>query len=371
MSRDGKLIALLGVLAVLCGTLVGGHFLLLRPPAPQVVSGPSRAHDRAVSVEFLGDTMLGDAALPSLRRYGYLWPFHNVSGLIDGDIVLANLEGPITTRKLPFNPLKDYNYTVDPAAARALATVGIDAVSLGNNHAMDSGPLGMQDTQRSLDKAGVASFGAGATLDEARRPLMLRTAAGTIGIVPLGEDFGSDVSAGPDQAGTVVLSPENVQRGLEDARRAGADWVVAMVHWGDNYSAVNASQRYWARALAQAGYDLVVGTGPHIPNRVAMVGDMPVAYSIGNFVFGSPGRFPNRALGVGLIMTATFVADEPIQVSFRCVVDDNDLVDFQPRPCSEWESERTWRLLGTDVVAEGLHGVMTVPRTSPGTPDVP
>jgi hypothetical protein len=371
MSRDAKLIALTSSLTLICAIVVGGHFLLSPRPAPQVIAGPSLLDDHEVSVEFLGDTMLGDAAVPALRKYGFSWPFEHVRHLIDGDIVVANLEGPITTRRVPFNPLKDYNYAVDPAAAPALATIGIDAVSLGNNHAMDSGALGLQDTQRLLDASGITSFGAGSNLPEARRPMMMRTAAGTIAIVPLAENFGADVTAGPSQAGTVALSPQSVQSGVDDARRAGADWVVAMVHWGDNYAAVNASQRYWAHALARAGYDLVVGTGPHIPNRARMVGDMPVAYSIGNFAFGSPGRFPNRAFGVGLTLTATFAADQPIRVSFRCVVDDNDVVHFQPRPCTAHRSERTWRLLGPDVVAAGLEGVMTVSSSSLSMPDVP
>jgi len=371
MSRDAKLIAVLSSLSLLCAIVVGRQFILMEPPVPQVIMGPSRPYDSTVSVEFLGDTMLGDAAVPSLRRHGYLWPFQKVRHLIDGEIVLANLEGPITTQTLPFNPLKDYSYTVDPAAAPALSALGIDAVSLGNNHAMDSGPLGEQDTQRFLDAAGIKSFGAGATLAGARRPLMLRTAAGTIGIVALGEDFGSDITAEPDQAGTVVLSAENVQRGVDDARRAGADWVVAMVHWGDNYIPVDASQTYWARVLAEAGYDLAVGTGPHIPHRVEIVGDMPVVYSLGNFVFGSPGRFPNHGLGVGLVMTATFAADEPIGVSFRCLVTNNDVVAFQPRPCSEQRSGQTWRLLGPDVLDAGLQAVMRAPSSTPRAPDVP
>jgi poly-gamma-glutamate synthesis protein (capsule biosynthesis protein) len=315
--------------------------------------------------------MLGDAAVPSLRKNGYQWAFRHVHHLVDGEIVLANLEGPITTKKLPFNPLKDYSYTVKPAAAHALAALGVDAVSLGNNHAMDSGPAGELDTERFLSAARITSFGAGANLTEARAPLLLRTGAGTIGVVALGEDFGSDVTAEPAQAGTVVLTAENVQRGIDDARRAGADWVVAMVHWGDNYAPVDPSQDYWAPYLAKAGYDLVVGTGPHIPQRIEVVGGMPVVYSLGNFAFGSPGRFPNHRLGVGLVMTATFAADKPIGVSFRCVVTDNDVVEFQPRPCGTRRSMQTWRLLGPDVVPAGHRAVLSSPWTTSRTLDVP
>ena len=371
MSRDARWITLLVGLTLVCGLLVGAHFLTMKTPAPQVVAGPSLPSDTSVSVEFFGDTMSGDAATLAVQRHGYKWVFQHIRKLMNGDIMIANLEGPITTRKVPFNPLKDYNYTVDPAAAPALGAVGIDAVSLGNNHAMDSGPLGLQDTQRFLEAAGVKSFGAGTNLSEARRPLLITTAAGTIGIVPMGEDFGDDVTAQDDQAGTVAFTPPNVQRGVDDARRAGADWVVAMVHWGDNYSPVNASQRYWARTLAEAGYDLAVGTGPHIPNRVRIIDDMPVVYSLGNFTFGSPGRFPNRALGVGLVMTANFTAGDPIQVTFRCIVTDNDVVNFQPRPCGRTRSARTWRLLGPDIASHGLRGVLVAPSGLPETSDVP
>ena len=87
--------------------------------------------------------------------------------------------------------------------------------------------------------------------------------------------------------GTTTLSPESVVRGRDLARAAGADWVVAVVDWGTNYDTVQPQQRYWAEVLAAAGYDLVVGSGPHIAQPIEMVGSTPVAFSVGNFVYGT------------------------------------------------------------------------------------
>ena len=64
-----------------------------------------------------------------------------------------------------------------------------------------------------------------------------------------------------------MISPATVRRGAALARAAGADWVIAFVHWGENYQPVNAQQRAAAQEFAAAGYDMVVGSGPHTRNR--------------------------------------------------------------------------------------------------------
>jgi hypothetical protein len=123
-------------------------------------------------------------------------------------------------------------------------------------------------------------------------------------------------------------------------------WVAGFVHWGDNYTPINGAQRYWAQQLASAGYDLVVGGGPHFAQPIEFIGPMPVIYTIGNFVFGAPGRFAeNRLPGVGVTVGVELAADGATQLAVRCLVTDNAVVDYQPRPCTRVETQAHLRPL--------------------------
>lgn len=290
--------------------------------------------DNTWSLQFVGDTMLGDGAQPLLDANGYGWTLSQVAPMLDGDFVVANAEAPIGLQTVPANPGKSYSYNSKPAAAAALRSAGVDAFGLGNNHSMDMGVAGLQDTQRYASANGVVTFGAGATLAEAERPLILRSDQGTVGIVALGENFGKLSRATKDHPGTVVFSPETVQRGYDLARAAGADWVVAYVHWGDNYMDTNLQQRYWAGLMVDAGYDLVIGTGPHIKGPMDIIDGVPVVYSLGNFVFGAPGRFEGFGReGIGLLFSLELHRDAATQLALRCILTDNLTTDFVPAPC--------------------------------------
>lgn len=342
MRRDRRLIIFFALITLLSGSVVGYHLATSTGPPVQAIrtSAPVGADGR-FTLQFVGDTMLGAEAQPVLNRRGYDWPFRRLRKALDGDFTIANAETSFTLDRKPFNPAKEYFYTSRPAAVGALSRAGIDAIDLGNNHAMDAGPDGLHDSLRHARAAGLPAFGAGPNLARAERPLLLRTSAGTVGVVALGEDYGSTVTAEDRQAGTVDLSPETVQRGVDLARAAGADWVVAFMHWGDNYMPVNRQQRYWARTLAAAGYDLVVGAGPHITQPIRTVRSVPVVYSLGNYVFGTPGGFESaHSPGMGLILNVEFRRNRDPRLSVRCVRVDNEHVDYAPWQCNPTRSAK-------------------------------
>ena len=143
----------------------------------------------------------------------------------------------------------------------------------------------------------MATFGAGSDLDAALRPLIVETPHGRVGVMAFGQGGGVRKNASESRPGIAVLTRCNAAEGARLAREAGARWVVAFVHWGVNYADVVHAQRRQAALLAAAGYDLAVGHGPHVAQPVEVVGEMPVAYSLGNFVFGTPGRFTDRRPG--------------------------------------------------------------------------
>lgn len=284
-----------------------------------------------LTVVWVGDTMVGDAAETFAREKGYLQPFVNVSSLLDGDVVIANHEAPITALRAPFNPEKLYSYAADPASAKALRTAGITVLGLANNHVMDMGPAGLADTIAHGGQAGLMCVGAGADDTQAERPLLLDNGSVTVGVVALAKGYGSSITAGRDRAGTVALSEASIARGYALSKQAGADYVVGFVHWGENYEPqILEEQRRAAREFASAGYDLVVGHGPHIPQRAEVVDGMPVVYSLGNFVFGTPGSFDTQIPGEAVVLKTEFTTEGLTSLTAACIVTDNDIVAFQP-----------------------------------------
>ena len=202
--------------------------------------------------------------------YGPTWAAANVPPPSDADVVIANSEAPITPRVEPFDLLQQFSYQQQPACAKALADLGIDVIALANNHTMDRGPLGLADTMAQARAAGLLTFGAGATSEQARLPLLIETDIGVLAVVGLSDDGGVKI-ARRDRPGIRRLNQANIVDDLELARRAGADWVVAYVQWGENYSPVDERQRAFAHALATAGYDLVIGLHPHVVQPVEIV----------------------------------------------------------------------------------------------------
>ncbi|MCY4455662.1 MAG: CapA family protein [Chloroflexi bacterium] len=310
---------------------------------------------------WLGDTLLADAAEPHLAANGYAWAFDRMRPLPHADYVIANAEGPITTETAVDDPSQRWSYAARPEAASALAAEDVSTTGLANNHAVDRGPTGLADTVKHLEAAGVATLGAGADLDAALRPLIVETPHGRVGVVAFAQGGGVRKNAGEHRPGIAVLTRCNAAEGAQRAREAGARWLVAFVHWGANYADVLHSQRAQAAILAAAGFDLAIGHGPHVVQPVEVVEGMPVVYSLGNWVFGTPGRFSDDAPGVGLMATTAFGPDGLEALRLHCIRTDNDEVAFQPRPCTRTQADAVLRTVHPDIAIEDGVGVLRWP----------
>jgi poly-gamma-glutamate capsule biosynthesis protein CapA/YwtB (metallophosphatase superfamily) len=313
---------------------------------------PQHADTPPYEIIFVGDVLLGDAAQPFLDEHGYLWPFEHINHLMEGDYAIANGEGPITVIDQPWDPDQVWSYNAQPETAKALADYGFDAVGFANNHSMDRGPEGVSDTRTHIDSNNMKFFGAGSNLAEAEAPLLIETPYGLVGVVGLGDNWGKARTATKDHAGTVPLSKSSIRRGYQLARDAGAEWVIAYVHWGRNYTDITDTQRRWAREFAREGYHLVIGHGAHSIQFIEVINGMPVVYSVGNFVFGTPGRFTEDYPGFGLVVTAELHVGGFHQLSFACIQTDNQVVNFQPRPCTPAQAQQVFSSIYDDLIIE-------------------
>ena len=298
-----------------------------------------------------GDTLLGDSGQPLIDQQGWDAPFAHLDHLQLGDAFIVNAEAPITALTEPHNDPPGWHYNAFPDAAQALARFGVDAIGLANNHVYDRGPAGLEDTVEHARDAGMVAFGAGLDAGQAAEPLIIETLHGRLAVLAFGRGFSSVPEAERTSPGALRYSAENLRAGHDLALERGADVVAAFVHWGANYSHVDRSQRSAAQRFVDAGYDLVVGHGSHMQQEIAFIGEVPILYSLGNFIFGTGGRFTEEFPGFGLVARTFLDGDGVRGIAVRCIATDNGDVRFQPRACDPADAED---------VLQGLHPAIDV-----------
>ena len=341
-KRDRWLIIAFGVLIIASLMVVGWQITVtggLDPTMYTEISATPR-QPGTVSIAFAGDTMFGDGAADLIAAQGVEVTLSGVAGVFrEADVAVVNMESPITSHTVTFFPGAQLAYSSPPEAADALAAIGVNVLQLGNNHAADVGSVGLADTIEIAARAGMVTVGAGLNRTEAIRPVLIRTEELTVALISFSKNYGAAKTAGDDSPGTVPFTAKALIQAERIARNAGADRVIALVHWGDNYQyEINDSQRRWADELVAAGYDVVIGTGPHILQPVEVIDGVPVVFSLGNFVFGAGGRFELFGkLGLGAVATVSFDADGGT-LSLHCISTNNQIVDYVPRECNVSEA---------------------------------
>jgi len=295
------------------------------PPAtksPASVPGPLR-------VIAVGDIMLDGTARPVFAQNGYDYAFASVRHLFQGAaMVFGNLEGPLTARGTGEQD-KTYVFRSPPEpVSRALKNAGFTVVSLANNHTLDFGPEGLQDTIDALDAAGIAHAGAGPDLASARRPAFFETAGKRIAVLAYSVTLPEHFYAGVDKPGTAFAHEAHVRADVRAARQQ-ADIVLVSFHWGqEGKTALRDYQVQLGRAAIDAGAAAVLGHHPHILQAVERYRDGVILYSLGNFTFGS---YSPQAR-VSAVAELTFDGNRVASLRMHPINVNNFQVEFQPKP---------------------------------------
>jgi poly-gamma-glutamate synthesis protein (capsule biosynthesis protein) len=220
---------------------------------------------------------------------------------------------------------------VGAASALALKRAGFHALSLGNNHILDYGVSGLRETITTLGTNNIATFGAGGSEGAARSGLVCDFGTLRIGLLGYGEEASETKAlAKGKRGGYALLSEENLAQDIA-AMRKRADVVVVSLHWGKNYKDVTASQQKMGRHAVESGADIVYGHHPHIAQGIEIHRGKPIIYSLGNFVFGSKGRYPDGKQGYGLVSRWIFEGKTLKWVMTTPIGINNEIVNFQPR----------------------------------------
>jgi poly-gamma-glutamate synthesis protein (capsule biosynthesis protein) len=210
------------------------------------------------------------------------------------DLRFVNLETGITTSD-DFWPSKGIHYRMHPGNVACLRAAGIDGCTLANNHVMDLGYRGLEETLTTLERAGIAVTGAGRDAAAAAAPAVF-TLAGDCRVVVHGFALGSsgvpeEWAAGRARAGVnrlPDLAPETadaVADAMLAGRRAG-DVTVASIHWGGNWGyEITRDERHFARRLVDSGAaDIVHGHSSHHPKGMERHRGKLILYGCGDFL---------------------------------------------------------------------------------------
>ncbi len=265
----------------------------------EIVIEDSPPESEDVTFLFAGDIYLSEYVIEAYQKSG-------ISGVLDegyrreianADVFFANEEFPFSDRGEPLDD-KEYTYRVAPSNIGLFAELGLDGVTLGNNHVLDYGEDALLDTLDILDSAGILHTGAGADLTAAREPAVFSCKGKTIAVVgasrvtPDASWFASAYNAGVFSA----YRPETLIGQVRDlSENTAYDAVIAYIHWGIERDEMPQDyQRTLARQLIDAGADMVIGAHPHVLQGIEYYQGRPIFYSLGNFVFGS--SIPRTAL---------------------------------------------------------------------------
>jgi poly-gamma-glutamate synthesis protein (capsule biosynthesis protein) len=251
---------------------------------------PTIESDSKVTLMAVGDIMLGRTIGEMIEAEGVEAPFVFTEDVLSqADITLGNLECPISDRGSPEK--KNYAFRAPLAAGKSLAYAGFDLVSLANNHILDFGTLGLEDTLETLKANNILAVGAGMDEDSAYSPVFaeingIRLAF--LAFMDVSEESEYDYiewEAGLEKPGVAWAHKNKIRDYVQKAKQE-ADLVIVLMHNGyEIIKKVFPNQQEVARLAIDSGATLVIGSHPHVLQSIEAYKDGLIVYSMGNFVF--------------------------------------------------------------------------------------
>jgi poly-gamma-glutamate capsule biosynthesis protein CapA/YwtB (metallophosphatase superfamily) len=203
-------------------------------------------------------------------------------------LVICNLECCISERGERTSRIrgKPFFFRAPPAATESLRAIGVAAVGLANNHALDFGERALLDTLDLLGNAGIEVAGAGADRAAARRGVIVERCGTRVGLLAV-SDHPSQYAAGADEPGIAHADLSRGTPGWLTAElgrlREQCDQVIALAHWGPNMNPHTARwQRKAAAEMAEAGATLVAGHSAHVFHGVGWEGGTALLFDFGD-----------------------------------------------------------------------------------------
>lgn len=294
---------------------------------------PSPSADPGVTIAFAGDVHFAGRVGQRLSDpASALGPISQA--LAKADVAMVNLETAITTGGTP-EP-KSFHFRAPPSAFDALRAAGVDVATMANNHGVDYGPVGLQDTLAAIRSSGFPVVGIGHDFTEAYAPWYTTVRGHRVAVLAASQIPDRTLQAWTAQSNTPGIASAFSKRLIPAVRlaRQNAEIVVVYLHWGEEGNACPLpEQESLAEELAQAGADAVVGTHAHLLLGGGWKGRTYVAYGLGNFLWWRDNAYSNDT-GV---LTLTFSGRDATSAVFTPAVIDTRGV---PMPVTGSEADR-------------------------------
>jgi len=341
-----------------------------RPEVRSIAVKPNES-EAILRLLFLGDLDFGESYIRTSRRgrnnnvlrdKGYDYCLEKLKPLlIRSHFIVANLE--TTLSDLTDSPLagkKSYIHRGHPGLVpETLHSHFIRTVSLANNHSLDYGLEGLGQTVTNLERGGLEWFGAGHNEAEAAESFLqdfpisghtfhLAVAAGFEYRKAYDEIYA--FYAGEKKGGVNLWNEASAGEQIQTLRQSDPNrFIVAFPHWGQNYQWKTKQQTRLARAIIDAGADIVIGHGAHMMQEVEFYRGKWIIYSLGNFLFNSPGRYHQKNVDPFSLIAEVDIleADGDLTATLKLypIFSDNLATNYQPRLLKAEEPAEVWRLL--------------------------
>jgi len=255
-------------------------------------------------IMFVGDMFFDRYIRKVQNEKGGAFIFSCVGDFLkEADLVVGNLEGPITENASvslgsKVGSPENFVFTFPTGTAALLARHNVHLVNLGNNHIANFGPSGIESTKEYLSRAGVDYFG-GIDGDEPTH----RTKIGGRKVTFISyNQFGG-------------APPSKIAEKIKDEVKEGRT-VIVFTHWGEEYAEPTVHMRNTAKLFAEAGARLIIGSHPHVVLGSEAIGSTTVYYSLGNFIFD---QYWESAVATGLLLDVGVRGDQ-VNITERKVV---------------------------------------------------
>jgi gamma-polyglutamate biosynthesis protein CapA len=312
----------------------------------EVISLPGES-SATTSIIMTGDIMLARHVESLMNKNGSDYPYRDLKWLTDTRAyVVGNFESALPATHVK-SPTGTFRFSTAATHIPALKAAGFTHLSLANNHALDYGPTDFVNMQNVLSEHDFETFGH-PTKVSTSSVTYLELPDETVAIIGLHTLFNEPSRADLESLMTQVNEKSDTQ--------------IAYVHWGVEYEHLPAtSQRELATQLIKLGVDLVVGHHPHVTQSVELIDEVPVFYSLGNFIFD---QYFSPAVQDGLVLKLE-KGSEGLAITLIPVTSR----DSQARPRQMTDDERTTYLakLATwsspELSAALTSGQLTLPHT--------
>lgn len=285
------------------------------PPARPLRQLPDTA-----TILVMGDVMMHRDQISNAARpdgtYDFSTYLANIKPMIEkADLSIANMEFTLAGRPYTGYPC----FSAPDGYEDYVASCGVDVFLTANNHILDKGKNGLERTlsrYSDMESSGIVKHtgvSASEVDDRMRFPLMVAVKGVRVALVNF--TYGTNIKGDSDFPKVHLTDKKEIEAAVRRARRAGADFVIALPHWGTEYVLNHSSsQEALADWLAGIGCDAVIGAHPHVVQDCGLVSafsdgslkKVPVVYSLGNIV----SNMSATNTQVGMIASLRIVTDE-------------------------------------------------------------